>query len=203
MYMRNRYYDPQTGQFTQMDPIGLAGGLNSYGFAAGDPVTYSDPYGLKVEFTGDDREAKRVWNRMVLNAIDDAQNGTGRRKEAAEALLARLSEMWTTENAVFWIEAGNDNRPGRGFEDELTPAAWSPFSERSQRHFLVHVDGDYGRRRRISSQVMLAHELGGAWGRWKGRGHGDTSVETEDWYRTIVGCAHRVRHENHGPTCRR
>ena len=46
MYMRNRYYDPQTGQFTQTDPIGLAGGLNAYGFAAGDPVTYSDPYGL-------------------------------------------------------------------------------------------------------------------------------------------------------------
>ena len=46
MYMRNRYYNPQTGQFTQPDPIGLAGGLNSYGFAAGDPVTYSDPYGL-------------------------------------------------------------------------------------------------------------------------------------------------------------
>jgi RHS repeat-associated protein len=41
MYMRNRYYDPQTGQFTQPDPIGLAGGLNSYGFAAGDPISYS------------------------------------------------------------------------------------------------------------------------------------------------------------------
>ena len=46
MYMRNRYYDPATGQFTQTDPIGIAGGLNSYGFANGDPVTYSDPYGL-------------------------------------------------------------------------------------------------------------------------------------------------------------
>jgi RHS repeat-associated protein len=46
MYMRNRYYDPATGQFTQPDPIGLAGGLNSYGFAAGDPVSYNDPYGL-------------------------------------------------------------------------------------------------------------------------------------------------------------
>jgi RHS repeat-associated protein len=45
-YMRNRYYDPRTGQFTQQDPIGLAGGLNTYGFANGDPVTYSDPYGL-------------------------------------------------------------------------------------------------------------------------------------------------------------
>jgi uncharacterized protein RhaS with RHS repeats len=46
VYRRNRYYDPRSGQFTQPDPIGLAGGLNSYGFAAGDPVSYSDPYGF-------------------------------------------------------------------------------------------------------------------------------------------------------------
>ena len=46
MYMRNRYYDPATSQFTQADPIGLAGGLNAFGFANRDPVTYSDPYGL-------------------------------------------------------------------------------------------------------------------------------------------------------------
>ena len=45
-YMRNRYYDPKTGKFTQEDPIGLAGGLNLYGFADGDPVNYSDPFGL-------------------------------------------------------------------------------------------------------------------------------------------------------------
>ena len=43
IYMRNRYYNPQTGAFTQQDPIGLAGGLNTYGFANGDPITYSDP----------------------------------------------------------------------------------------------------------------------------------------------------------------
>jgi RHS repeat-associated protein len=46
MYMRNRYYDPSSGQFTQPDPIGLAGGLNAYGFANGDPISYSDPLGL-------------------------------------------------------------------------------------------------------------------------------------------------------------
>jgi RHS repeat-associated protein len=45
-YLRNRYYDPQTGRFTQEDPIGLAGGLNLYGFANGDPVNFSDPFGL-------------------------------------------------------------------------------------------------------------------------------------------------------------
>lgn len=45
-YQRNRYYDPESGRFTQEDPIGIAGGLNVYGFAGGDPVTFSDPFGL-------------------------------------------------------------------------------------------------------------------------------------------------------------
>jgi RHS repeat-associated protein len=49
MYMRNRYYNPLTGAFTQTDPIGLAGGLNSYGYAEGNPVSYSDPYGLSAQ----------------------------------------------------------------------------------------------------------------------------------------------------------
>jgi RHS repeat-associated protein len=45
-YMRNRVYDSQSGRFTQEDPIGLAGGLNLYGFAGGDPANFSDPFGL-------------------------------------------------------------------------------------------------------------------------------------------------------------
>ena len=40
MYCRNRYYDSNTGRFTQEDPLGLAGGLNLYGFANGDPVNF-------------------------------------------------------------------------------------------------------------------------------------------------------------------
>ncbi|MCC6928165.1 MAG: RHS repeat-associated core domain-containing protein [Gemmatimonadaceae bacterium] len=45
-YKRARVYDPQSGRFTQEDPIGLAGGLNLYGYANGDPVNFSDPFGL-------------------------------------------------------------------------------------------------------------------------------------------------------------
>lgn len=48
-YSRNRYYDPSTGRFTQEDPIGIAGGLNAYGFANGNPISYSDPFGLCIE----------------------------------------------------------------------------------------------------------------------------------------------------------
>ena len=34
------------GLYTQQDPIGIAGGLNLYGYAAGDPINFSDPFGL-------------------------------------------------------------------------------------------------------------------------------------------------------------
>ncbi len=41
-----RYYEPETGRYLSPDPIGLAGGVNVYGYASADPLIYSDPYGL-------------------------------------------------------------------------------------------------------------------------------------------------------------
>ena len=67
MYRRNRYYDPAIGRFTQEDPIGLAGGLNLYGFAGGDPVNFSDPFGLCVDENGN-------WRRCVVRWDEQASN---------------------------------------------------------------------------------------------------------------------------------
>ncbi|HEX6034844.1 MAG TPA: RHS repeat-associated core domain-containing protein [Anaerolineales bacterium] len=45
-FFRNRWYDAQTGRFTQEDPIGFAGGLNLYAYAGNNPASYTDPFGL-------------------------------------------------------------------------------------------------------------------------------------------------------------
>ena len=47
-YYRARYYDSILKIFTSEDPIGLAGGLNSYRYVEGNPVSNADPSGTAI-----------------------------------------------------------------------------------------------------------------------------------------------------------
>jgi len=45
-YCQNRYYDPNRGRWLNRDPIGFSGGVNLYGYVAGNPVGPTDNTGL-------------------------------------------------------------------------------------------------------------------------------------------------------------
>lgn len=41
-----RYYEPETGRYISPDPIGLAGGINVWGYVGQNPLRWIDPLGL-------------------------------------------------------------------------------------------------------------------------------------------------------------
>jgi uncharacterized protein RhaS with RHS repeats len=42
----HRFYDPETGRYISVDPIGLQGGMNLYAYVENDQVNKIDPLGL-------------------------------------------------------------------------------------------------------------------------------------------------------------
>jgi len=64
-YNWNRYYDRRSGRYVTSDPIGLEGGLNTYGYVYGNPLIYSDENGLFVD------------QRAVNAALNGVKGGLG------------------------------------------------------------------------------------------------------------------------------
>ncbi len=56
IYLRNRYLDPKTGSFTTEDPI--RDGLNWFSYCNGNPVKFTDPWGLAI--TCDEANSERI-----------------------------------------------------------------------------------------------------------------------------------------------
>jgi RHS repeat-associated protein len=127
LYRRHRYYDPNSGQFTQEDPIGLAGGLSAYGFANGDPVNYSDPFGLCPDpnkpwcsspgyailrfFGVSDATADKIGRIFYGGAMIAGAPGMGEGARAAgEALGAAAANPEVTTSFGKKIEAQLDKR---------------------------------------------------------------------------------------------
>ena len=91
VYLRNRWYDPQSGRFLTQDPIGLAGGVNLYAYAGNNPGSFNDPYGLcpPNNWNTSDCASVQFWH----DRGSQSSSWLGRAGNAVMGALARAGEL--------------------------------------------------------------------------------------------------------------
>ena len=112
-YNMNRYYNPTIGRYTQVDPIGLNGGINPYAYVDNNPINAIDSSGLS---SNDVFLLRKTFNDTVNNMTSNSLF-SGLRTDWTNINNALPGHLNCIEQTNYMIDKLRNL--GRGFTNQL------------------------------------------------------------------------------------
>ena len=156
-YNARRSYAPNTGRYTQPDPISLAGGWNKFAYVDSNPLMYSDPLGLAKKLDPNSQECrdhrrkinnyKTDINKRIREILANSQglpyyppypNAPARASvQGHEDLIQELRDNLRDREKTYDDKCGDDDPP-------TPPTAPAPVCDGNCKNILVPAVGFLG-----------------------------------------------------------